>query len=508
MNAPSASTAPDPSSGAPAAPGEPPRAIVFLTAPSAADVPLADAHQPACLLPFGSQSFAERVLDSCARAGLREVDLVVCDQPEALRRLLGDGFRWGLRLNWHVVKDAETPYGLLHTLGLQAGQRVLIGHGHRWIAPAVLRALVAADGVAVRVGPAVGWAGWVSLDALFLNAISPHADADSLAEIAVSLQSRHCVMVERRDFAWAGPAVELLQAQELALHDEAGLHVPATWLRFPWGAMSPDADVHPQARLEGPVLVGPRCLVERGARVGPGTVLSRDVLVSGGAVVRDALVLPNTFVSGSVTLDHVVAQGNQLQDLRWSARATLPASDGLLAPLAPRTAVRPAWTGRLLAAVLALVLLPAWLLLAAVRVLRGTPAPWRAVQAVRGRCADTQALRHVTVRVPGAAGLLAWLSGRYGALLDLVQGRRAWFGIRARDEAQWYALRRDWQLLFADQPVGFFHAPSWIEIGRQADGEALAAADAYFTVRASVGERLRLVMALLRVADRSRAIGV
>jgi NDP-sugar pyrophosphorylase family protein len=482
----------------------PPRAVVFMTAPSAEDVPALDALRPACLLPFGSQTFAERVLDSCARAGLREVDLVVSDQPELLRALLNDGFRWGLRLNWHVVKDAETPYGLLHTLGLQAGQRVLIGHGHRWVAPDVVRALADGDAVAVRVGPAVGWTGWVSLDALFLNAISPHADADALAEVAVSLQSRHCVMVERREFAWAGPALELLQAQELALHDESGLHVPATWLRFPWGAMSPDAEVHPQAEMEGPVLVGPRCLVERGARVGPDAVLSRDVLVSGGAVVRDALVLPNTFVSGSVTLDHVVAQGNQIQDLRWSARATLPASDGLLAPLAPREPARPGWGARLLAALLALLLLPMWLLLALVRTLRGHMRPWQGVQAVRGRCADTGALQHVTVRVATGAGLPAWLSGRFGALLDVAQGRRQWFGIRPRDEAQWYALRRDWQLLFADQPVGFFHAPSWIEVGERADGEALAAADAYFTVRASFGERLRTLRLLartFRVAD-------
>ncbi len=476
----------------------PPRVVLFMTAPSAGDVPVSG-PLPASLLPFGSATFAERVLDSCARAGLTEIDLVVSEQPEKLRKQLGDGWRWGVKLNWHLAKESATPYGLLHAMGFAPGQRVLIGHGHRWVADSVVRALAEADRAAVRVGPAVAWTGWVSMDSLFLNAISPHADYAALAEVAVSLQSRQCLMVPRGEFAWGGTALELLQAQELALRDESGLHVPATWLRFPWGAMSPDASVHPQAAIQGPVLVGPRCMVDRDARVGPGVVLSRDVLVSGGAVVRDALILPNTYVSGSVTLDHAVVQGNVVQDLTWSARTTLPQRDGVLGTLAPKAAPRADWSGRLLAALLALLLAPALVAVALSQWLRRRPAGWRSIDVVTGRNEENGWLQRTWLR-DGAlhAGLAGWLQGRYGALLDVAQGRRHWFGIRPRGTAQWYALRRDWQVLFSHQPVGFFHAPSWIDLAGHPDGEALAAADAYFTVRASLGERLRTLLALAR----------
>ncbi|HET8646827.1 MAG TPA: NDP-sugar synthase, partial [Vicinamibacteria bacterium] len=54
--------------------------------------------------------------------------------------------------------------------------------------------------------------------------------------------------------------------------------------------------VHEQARLAegarvtGPFYVGPRCLVEAGAWLGPGTCLAADVVVRAGAEVEDSVL--------------------------------------------------------------------------------------------------------------------------------------------------------------------------------------------------------------------------
>lgn len=481
------------------------RVVLFMSTPAAGDIPVRGSL-PASLLPFGCVTFAEQVLDSCARAGLREIDLVLSEQPEALRAHLGDGWRWGLKLNWHLAKESSTPYGSLHSMGLTQGRRVLIGHGDRWVSEQVVRALVETDRVALRVMPAMGWSGWASMTSEGLEAIAPHADFDVLAVTLVKQLSGRALMVPAGEFAGGGTAVELMQAQALALRDDSGLHVPATWIRMPWGAMSPDAHVHAQADLRGPVLIGPRSTVGRDAQVGPGTVLSRDVLVASGAVVSDALVLPETYLSGGVTMEHSVVQGNVVQDLRWSARMVLPLRDGVLGTLAPTSVRRAAWAARLLAAMAALFFLPAFAVLALVQRLRRQPAGWTRIDAVTGRRAESGELEQVVLREsPAGADLKGWLQGRYGALLDVAQGRRHWFGIRPRKKAQWYALRRDWQILFSDQPIGYFHAPAWADRASHPDGEALAAADAFFTVRASFGERMRLLLALVRSSGPGRA---
>jgi len=170
--------------------------------------------------------------------------------------------------------------------------------------------------------------------------------------------------------------------------------------------------------------------------------------------------------------------------------------DGVLTPLRPRAWPRTSWPGRLLAAGLALAAAPAGLALGGSALVRRTPW-WQSVQAIAGRNGHGQ-LRTVQVREPRGQGAPAWILGRLGALLDVAQGRRQWLGIRPRDRAQWFALQRDWQALFEGQLPGFFHAPAWLERGPVADGDALAAADAYLVVCSSARQRWGLLVALAR----------
>jgi len=487
----------------------PPRVVLFMTAHSAAEIPVTEPTL-ACLLPFGHATFAERVLDSCSRAGLRQVDLVISDQPEKLRALLGEGWTWGLQLNWHLAKDTDTPYGMVHALGLSHGERVMIGHGHTWIAHETLRAMAESNQLLVSQEHPETWAGWVSLDAAALQVIDHEADEQALSALFLRGPISPVTKVAADNLARAGSAQELLRAQRRACSDEFRHQLPATWRRYPWGAASPDSGIHPAAKITGPVLIGPRCMVAEDANVGPGVVLSHDVLVAGGAVVRDALVLPNTYISANVTLDHVVVQSNALHDLKWSATAVLPEDDGLLNALNRKAVRTPSRFGQVLAAAAAIVTLPAAAVLGGLQVLRGRRAGWAVSQTVTGRStqwSEAGQLQLCPIRVPyeGSGGTGQWL-GAYGGLLDVAQGRRHWMGLRPRDEAQWQALRNDWKLLFDGQPIGLLHAPSWTDPSAQADGEAHAVADAYFTVQTDMSSRWHMLKVLIGGLRAKRAL--
>lgn len=472
------------------------RVVIFLTAPCQADVPASD-REPACTLVFGASTFVERVMDSCAQAGLRELDLVVSEAPEALRRLLGNGERWGLALRWHLVKDPTAPYGVLRNIGLQSAQRVVIGHGHFWVPDTVLCQLIAASRVAVRVEEAVAWAGWFSMNPLLMHKVSPHADQATLAEVAVSLNARDCVMVHKSDFAVAGSAAQLVQAQELALRDSTGRHVPASWIRLPWGAMSPDAAVHPRAQMNGPVLIGPRCMVAAGAVLGPCAVLSRNVLVANGTVVRNSLVLPDTYIGSGLTMNEMIAGGTRIQHLKWSVRPSMTTIDARLASLRQVRRHGAGWAGRGLATALVVLASPMAALLWLILWLGGHAGGWYRAECVIGRESDSDELRTRTLRLPRDGHGAQPLLGLFGALVDVAEGHRNWFGIRPREASQWYALGRHWQELFSRAPVGVLHAPAWIE-GRPSDDlEAGAVADAFFAARPGPMERVRIVAAML-----------
>ena len=466
------------------------RVVIFMTTYRSADIPSLD-NSLACLLPLGSATFAERIMETCALAGLRDIDVVISDHPESVRAALGDGSTWGLKITWHLARDTVTPYKILTGLNFLDDHLVVIGHAHQWISARVLTALLHRPGAAMHIGQAVSWSGWYSDSAPNVGQIESYEDYASMTRLVESLPMP-IVLAQTNEFVNVGSAADLLQAQGLGLY-HAVPSVPASWSRMPWGAMSPDATVSLGATIIGPVLIGPNCVVDDSAQVGPNVVLSQDVFVSSGAQVRRSVILPNTYVDGRVTLDQVIAQGNTIQNLKWDVRTVLVQEDAILTPLFSTTENRTPLSSKILGVLLAVLLLPCLVLFAGLQGLLQRPMSWRRVQVVKSRNFDNGPLLMVTVRQASSDGWLPTCISFYGAILDVIQGRRRWFGLRPRNTSEWYALSRDWQNLFSHAMLGVFHAPSWSEVRDNHQSESLAAADAYMVVHSTRRYRIGLL---------------
>jgi len=481
--------------GAEASPGL--RTVLFATATAPHDVPVPEDF-PLALLPFGYSTFVERTLEQLSNAGVRLIDLVVSGRPEELRRLLGNGERWGVQLRWHLAKDPSTPYAMLQSMGLNQARQVLIGHAERWLAADVLSALVRNEQLAAQTDETEGvkWVGWACVTPAVLDAISPHCDEAALGQLMFSLTPRLLLLEPGQSIAVSN-AAQLLDAQRTALTDDFMKDVPATWLRTAWGACSPEAIVETGALIEGPALIGAGCFVSAGARIGPHAVLTHDVLVSAGSVIRNSIVLPHSFVGHGLELDETVVNARSVQHLRLGVRTVMPRSEGLLLDLQHKGAAGSSWFARSIALLACLSFLP-WLAIdTGFRRLRGLPLRWHMRPIALGRDTDSGEVRMRSLRCArsterGGGRLLA----NYGAWMDVAAGHRSWFGARPRSLSEWYALGRDWQLVLANTPVGCIHAPAWSE-GQGETLEARAAADVFFTVRKGMVERTRLVFTSL-----------
>jgi mannose-1-phosphate guanylyltransferase / phosphomannomutase len=62
------------------------------------------------------------------------------------------------------------------------------------------------------------------------------------------------------------------------------------------------AEIHPDARIDGPVIIGDYCRVEANARLGEYTVLGTNVRVRGGADLQRAVIHDNTYIGENVRL--------------------------------------------------------------------------------------------------------------------------------------------------------------------------------------------------------------
>jgi len=452
------------------------RAVIFATPRVASDLPLPEDH-PTALLPLGCQTLVEQLMAHLAQAAILDVDLIACDQPEALRALLGDGSRWGLRLHWHLMKDPAHPYTALDRLALRDARRLIIGHADRCPPVATLLRLAQAYQWLVDAdeGRAPAWNGWGSIAPQHLPASCAGLDAAMLDALA-------------RDGGWplrlhgAGDGAALDSAEAVMQAQANAFEVPASWNRRPWGAMSPQSHVDDRATLIGPVHIGPGCIVERDAHLGPQVVLSRDVVVSAGTRLEHCLVLPGSYIGAGLTLSHAVVSGPRVRHLRWGVESRLAEADALMLALAPTPPARGSATGRALAALALLPLGPALLAHRAWRACRGQAPDWALRPAVTGPVDGQPTPGEVLLRsaAPGAVrSAHAWAC--VAGLLDVVQGKRAWIGVRPRAAGEWYALRPEWQRMMAGKPIGLLHAPAWSD-DQALHAEACAAADVFASV--------------------------
>jgi N-acetylglucosaminyldiphosphoundecaprenol N-acetyl-beta-D-mannosaminyltransferase len=477
------------------------RAVIFATPRAPTDMPVS-ADTPAALLPLGCQTVIEQLLANLAQAAILDVSLVVCEQPETLRALLGDGSRWGLRLHWHLVKDPAHPYGVLAHSTLRQAQRIVIGHADRCPSVGMLLRLAESDQVLLDADPEQGpqWSGWASIAPERMRDQGTHL---LRAELGVALQANGVPsrLSQRGDGLALHSAAMLRQAQPGASSELGAGDIPPSWIRQPWGAMSPLARVSPGAVLTGPVLVGPGCIVERGAKVGPDVVLSHNVVVSTNTWIEHSLVLSNTYIGTGLDLCGTIVNGARVRHLQLGVESSMPAADAVLLDLAASADQGPSWFGRM-AAVAALTLSGPALAWHVTRCrLAGHGPGWTLRDVVSGRDAHSQVLRTTLLHVPrpGAQrAALVW-AGLAG-LIDVAAGRRRWFGSRPRTPGQWYALRPEWQQMLSNSMVGLLHAPAWEDVPALR-AESFAIADVYATSLPPTRRAWALVSALMRAIE-------
>ena len=475
------------------------RAVLFANRRVAGDLPL-PLDYPAAALPLGCQTIIEHLMEQLAMAAVTDVDLVVSDRPELLRNLLGDGERWGLRLHWHLAKVPSRPYGILAALAAKPARRVLIGHADVCLSTRDLMRLTCLNALSLQTDELEGsrWASWACVNPAQLRGLASDLDADGLyaALLAAGVPP---LMGAEEPVADLRSAKALLQAQ-FGDGERALQQVPAAWVRQRWGAMSPLARVHPQATLIGPVFIGPGCVVEAGVRLGPQTVLSRDVIVSAGSSIQHSLLLPQTYVGANLELSHSVVNGSRVRHVQWDVESAPASTDALLLSLNAHGLHASELVGRTLAGLAVLALAPALALHLGLGRLRGRLPSWELRPVVSGRHGLTGEPRFSLLHCPvqdgeprprhGAGGrgsAWAWAAG----LIDVARGSRSWIGMRPRSRSQWYALRPEWQQILAATPVGLLHAPAWADEAALLD-EACAAADVFCAVQTPLN-RLGLI---------------
>jgi hypothetical protein len=235
------------------------------------------AEGPLAIAPILGECVVSHWIEHLAGLGATHVQVIAADRAEMVRAKLGDGARWGVRLEVIAVS----------------------------VEPTVAEA-------AALYRPE-GDEGWLAAphDIVFMN----HLPGCANQPLFESYASWFAALL-----AWMPRALTpaRIRVNEIA---------PGIWV-------GRRAHISPSARLIAPCWIGDQVFVESGAVIGPGAIIEDRSVVEDEAKITNTWVGPDTFVGPLTSIAASLAWGNYLTN--WHTDSTLRVPDPfLLCSLAP-----------------------------------------------------------------------------------------------------------------------------------------------------------------------------
>jgi mannose-1-phosphate guanylyltransferase/phosphomannomutase len=305
--------------------------------------------RPKPMLPVANRPVMAHILEWLRGHGFSEVLVTLHYRAEDIRRAFGDGRSLGLKITYRVE---EKPLGTAGSVKAAedwiGGEPFLIASGDALtdMDLAALRRRHQESGACLTLGlkhvPDPAQYGVVEVDdrgrvVRFQEKPGPGRAFSNLANTGIYWVEPH--VLERvpldRPYDWSrdvfpellaaglplfgqgldgywcdiGSMTDYHRGQRDALEGAVRVALPGTAIQ-PGIWLGPNVRVAPGAVVEGPVLLGSGCRIERDARVGPGSILGERTIVRTGACVWNAVVGAGCEVGPrAVVRDCVVGEG-------------------------------------------------------------------------------------------------------------------------------------------------------------------------------------------------------
>ena len=280
------------------------------------------------LLPMVGKSVLEHTLEALVAAGVREAVVAISPFADKVRTVIGDGSRWGMRLDYVLTQGEENPDTVVDRCQNRIPAEVLALRGDVLHGATLGEFLQRAGGVS---GPVVQGRAANALVSLCLNRARGRGGLEPLRWTSESPAT---------DAAW--PVVELPTSalnrlDSLSAYHRANLDAAAG--RVP-GLIAPGREaalglwvglrskVSPRSLRQGVAFVGMHCRIEASAELYGEVVIANDVIVDRHAILRDSVVLPETYIGELVEVQNAIVQGNCL--IRVDTGAVLPVVETFL----------------------------------------------------------------------------------------------------------------------------------------------------------------------------------
>jgi mannose-1-phosphate guanylyltransferase / phosphomannomutase len=313
-------------------------------------------NQPKPMMPLANRPMMEHIVRLLKEHGFDDIVVTVAFLPQAIRTYFGDGTEFGVRM---VYATEQTPMGTAGSVGNakdELDEPFLVISGdvltdidlsevvrfHRQrdaMATIALKAVdnpldfgivvTAEDGAVERFLEKPTWGqvfsdtvntGVFVLEPGIFDYIEPNTSVDFSSDVFPRmLEDGKALYGFVTEGYWedVGTLDAYLRAHHDVLDRRVSVDVPGFQLSDGvW--LGEGSEVHPDATVSGPALIGDYCRVEAGATLGEYSVLGSNVMVRSDAYLLRAVVHDNTYLGEGVRLRGAVV--GRSCDLRRGAR--------------------------------------------------------------------------------------------------------------------------------------------------------------------------------------------
>ncbi|MBS1821262.1 MAG: hypothetical protein JST61_04720 [Acidobacteria bacterium] len=465
------------------------------------------------LLPLGDRSVLQHVVEGLAGQGITSIELIVCQAPEKVEELLGNGDRWGCSFRYHLATQPERPYRSLRVIPeLHAEPWVLV---HSECYPSLnfptgeLERPVLFYGASRKplpgkepaVPPVERWKGTAVFPAGYVTDAICNLSVDELyAHFEGLAETSQASVVQAPLWVDVSSPGRLLETQTLLLQRKLNGPAISGTERDPGIWISRNVVIHPTVELVAPLYVGPNSRLNRGVKCGPNAVIEGECIVDTNTTIENTLVTSGSYVGEGLELNEVIVDQNLLTNVRLGTSVDVVESF-LLGGLTPPR--RPSWIVRGVQSVLAVLLIVLFLPVSLLSLLvfgilrRLSYTTVRVVQLpareneLASRSYSLPCLGADAWVVPRVAGWRTFVRQFLPGLFAVAQGRIGFVGLPPRTPEEVGRLAPDWRALYLQGSSGLITEAA-LAIADPGDETQKYLADAYYVVQQGLPHNLKL----------------
>lgn len=256
------------------------------------------------LLPVANRPVLDYWLETCAEAGINHVQVILGEGAEEVEKFAGNGFRWGIDIQYSFARTSEQPLDYLRATSDRWSDGLLYIGG-----PFFLRRRQAYHPAGFRTLPAcTHCSGDRTLFLLGQNSTEVRGLLDGSLESGRGLEQIHIHPYAIDDI----PSYFKLNMKMVA--GEYSRYVTAGFSDVNRSSIGYNVLTPPSAQLSSPLIIGNDCRFGVMSTIGPKAVVADHVIVDSNTTLSNCLILPDTYIGKDLEINYKIISGNRLVD--------------------------------------------------------------------------------------------------------------------------------------------------------------------------------------------------